>query len=177
MRFVMFLSDAVIPLLVFYILLYGLARKHNVYEEFLEGAKDGFHTVIQILPTLVGLMCAVGGAAGLGISGSSGVAVGAGDRLAAFSFRTGAGGDRENVFLLGGHGAGAGYLQGVRSGFLFRENRLHHGILHRDNLLHHVRLFYGGKDQKDPLDPGGSSAGDPGRNRRQCGIGRNDVIY
>ena len=60
MRFVMFLSDAVIPLLVFYILLYGLARKHNVYEEFLEGAKDGFHTVIQILPTLVGLMCAVG---------------------------------------------------------------------------------------------------------------------
>ena len=58
MRFVMFLSDAVIPLLVFYILLYGLARKHNVYEEFLEGAKDGFHTVIQILPTLVGLMCA-----------------------------------------------------------------------------------------------------------------------
>ena len=35
MRFVMFLSDAVIPLLVFYILLYGLARKHNVYEEFL----------------------------------------------------------------------------------------------------------------------------------------------
>lgn len=60
MKFVMFLSDAIIPLLVFYILLYGLTRKHNVYEEFLEGAKDGFHTVIQILPTLVGLMCAVG---------------------------------------------------------------------------------------------------------------------
>ncbi len=60
MKFVMFLSDAIIPLLVFYILLYGLARRHNVYEEFLEGAKDGFHTVIQILPTLVGLMCAVG---------------------------------------------------------------------------------------------------------------------
>ena len=60
MKFVMFLSDAIIPLLVFYILLYGLARRHNVYEEFLEGAKDGFHTGIQILPTLVGLMCAVG---------------------------------------------------------------------------------------------------------------------
>ena len=150
MRFVMFLSDAVIPLLVFYILLYGLAQKHNVYEEFLEGAKDGFHTVIQILPTLVGLMCAVGVLRASGFLDLLASLLGAGDRLAAFSFRTGAGGDRENVFLLGGHGAGAGYLQGVRSGFLFRENRLHHGILHRDNLLHHVRLFYGGKDQKDP---------------------------
>ena len=60
MKFVMFLSDAIIPILLFYILLYGLARKHNVYEEFLEGAKDGFHTVIKIMPTLVGLMCAVG---------------------------------------------------------------------------------------------------------------------
>ena len=60
MKFVMFLSDAIIPLFIFYILLYGLARKRNVYEEFLEGAKDGFHTVIRIMPTLVGLMCAVG---------------------------------------------------------------------------------------------------------------------
>lgn len=60
MKFVMFLSDAIIPLFLFYILLYALARKRNVYEEFLEGAKDGFHTVIKIMPTLVGLMCAVG---------------------------------------------------------------------------------------------------------------------
>lgn len=60
MKFVMFLSDAVIPLFIFYILLYALVRKRNVYEEFLEGAKDGFHTVIKIMPTLVGLMCAVG---------------------------------------------------------------------------------------------------------------------
>lgn len=60
MKIVLFLSDAVIPLFIFYILLYGLARRRNVYEEFLEGAADGFHTVIKIMPTLVGLMCAVG---------------------------------------------------------------------------------------------------------------------
>ena len=31
-----------------------------MYEDFLKGAKDGFRTVIQIMPTLVGLMVAVG---------------------------------------------------------------------------------------------------------------------
>ena len=32
----------------------------NVYDTFIKGAKDGFYTVIKILPTLVGLMVAVG---------------------------------------------------------------------------------------------------------------------
>lgn len=39
---------------------YGLINKQKVYEDFIRGAKDGFHTVIQIMPTLVGLMVAVG---------------------------------------------------------------------------------------------------------------------
>lgn len=39
---------------------YGLIHKRNVYEDFIKGAKDGFQTVIQIMPTLVGLMVAVG---------------------------------------------------------------------------------------------------------------------
>lgn len=60
MNVLMFLSDAIIPLLIFYIVFYGLMAKHNVYEEFLDGAKDGFYTVVKILPTLVGLMIAVG---------------------------------------------------------------------------------------------------------------------
>ena len=34
--------------------------KQPVYEEFVEGAKDGFWTVIKIMPTLIGLMVAVG---------------------------------------------------------------------------------------------------------------------
>ena len=39
---------------------YGLVHKRNVYEDFIKGAKDGFSTVIDIFPTLVGLMTAVG---------------------------------------------------------------------------------------------------------------------
>lgn len=56
----MFLSDVMIPLLIFCIVGYGLLSRHNIYEEFIEGAKDGFHTVIGIMPTLIGLMVAVG---------------------------------------------------------------------------------------------------------------------
>lgn len=37
-----------------------MLAKRRVYEDFIKGAKDGFHTVIQIMPTLVGLMVAVG---------------------------------------------------------------------------------------------------------------------
>jgi spore maturation protein B len=60
MSFLLFLSDAIIPLLIFYIVGYGLMKKQNVYDDFIKGASDGFKTVIGIMPTLVGLMVGVG---------------------------------------------------------------------------------------------------------------------
>lgn len=60
MKILLFLSDAIIPLLIFSIVGYGLMAKQNVYDDFIDGAKDGFHTVIQIMPTLIGLMIGVG---------------------------------------------------------------------------------------------------------------------
>ena len=60
MQFLLFLSESIIPLIVFLIVAYGLLNRQNVYQDFLKGAKDGFFTVIDILPTLVGLMTAVG---------------------------------------------------------------------------------------------------------------------
>ena len=44
------LSNIIIPVIIFYIVAQGLAAKKNVYEDFVKGAKDGFHTVIQIMP-------------------------------------------------------------------------------------------------------------------------------
>ncbi len=49
-----------IPLLIFYIIAYGLVSKVNVYEEFIKGAKSGFQIVVQIMPTLVALLVGVG---------------------------------------------------------------------------------------------------------------------
>lgn len=60
MKILLFLSDAMIPLLIFSIVGYGLLTRHNVYDDFIKGAKDGFQTVIGIMPTLIGLMVGVG---------------------------------------------------------------------------------------------------------------------
>ena len=60
MQFVVFLSEAIIPLLLFLIVGSGLLRHQKVYEDFLDGAKSGIRTVVEIMPTLIGLMMAVG---------------------------------------------------------------------------------------------------------------------
>lgn len=60
MKFLLFISDAIIPLMVFCIVGYGLISRCSIYDDFIKGARDGFDTVIGIMPTLVGLMIAVG---------------------------------------------------------------------------------------------------------------------
>ncbi len=54
------ISDIIIPILLFYIIGYGLVSKVKVYEAFLTGAKDGLKVVVDIMPTLIGLLVAVG---------------------------------------------------------------------------------------------------------------------
>lgn len=41
-------------------IVYGLSKKINVYETFIEGAKEGFETSIRIIPYVVGILVAVG---------------------------------------------------------------------------------------------------------------------
>ncbi|GHU42463.1 spore maturation protein B [Clostridia bacterium] len=60
MKFVLFLSEAIIPLLIFYIIATGISKKQDIYDNFVKGAADGFRTVLGIMPTLIGLMVAVG---------------------------------------------------------------------------------------------------------------------
>lgn len=54
------ISNIIIPVIIFYIIAYGMIHKTNVYEDFVKGAKDGLKTVVGIMPTLVALMTAVG---------------------------------------------------------------------------------------------------------------------
>lgn len=60
MAFFCYLSDFIIPIIIFYVVAYALTEKVNVYDEFVSGAAEGLRIVVQILPTLVGLMAAVG---------------------------------------------------------------------------------------------------------------------
>lgn len=60
LNFLVFLSTYILPFFIFYVVAYGLLKGRNVYQAFVEGAKGGFHTALGILPTLVGLLVAVG---------------------------------------------------------------------------------------------------------------------
>ena len=60
MRAFLYMADFIVPVLILSIVVYGLSKKVNVYDTFIKGAKSGFFTVIKIMPTLIGLMVAVG---------------------------------------------------------------------------------------------------------------------
>ncbi len=60
MKILIFLADFIMPLMIFYIVGFGLLMKKNIYDEFIKGAADGFKTVLNIMPTLIGLMMGVG---------------------------------------------------------------------------------------------------------------------
>lgn len=60
MEFVIYLSNFVMPFVVAFIVGYGLLKKTDVFDEFIKGASDGVRLVVGIMPTLVGLMVAVG---------------------------------------------------------------------------------------------------------------------
>jgi len=60
MEFLVYLSNYMIPLLIFYIVGFGILQKVDVYQEFVKGAKDGMKTVVELVPTLIGLLMSVG---------------------------------------------------------------------------------------------------------------------
>lgn len=60
MRVLYYISDCMIPFVILYLVGYGLLKKVDIFDSFIEGAEDGFLTVYKILPTLVGLMIGVG---------------------------------------------------------------------------------------------------------------------
>lgn len=60
MKLILYLSEAIIPVIILWIVGNGIFHGQHVYEDFLDGAKSGIRTAVEIMPTLVGLMVAVG---------------------------------------------------------------------------------------------------------------------
>lgn len=60
MHLFLYFSSFIIPFLILSIITYGILKGTNVYDNFIRGARNGFLTVIKIMPTLTGLMVAVG---------------------------------------------------------------------------------------------------------------------
>mgnify|MGYP006874520578 FL=1 len=49
-----------IPLIVSGVIIYGLLKGINIFDVFIEGAKESVKVILTIMPTLIGLMMAVG---------------------------------------------------------------------------------------------------------------------
>ena len=62
-----YISTAAIPVVILFIVIYGLVEKKQVYDSFLDGAKEGIKIVFKMFPTLVGIFVAVGALRSSGI--------------------------------------------------------------------------------------------------------------
>lgn len=54
-----YFSNLIIPLTFIVIITYGFIKKVSLFEEFLEGAKEGVDIVFKIVPTIMALMIAI----------------------------------------------------------------------------------------------------------------------
>ena len=59
-QFLLYLSNFMIPIVIFYIVGHGLCSHTDIFGAFVKGAQDGFKVVLKVLPTLIGLMMAIG---------------------------------------------------------------------------------------------------------------------
>lgn len=53
------ISSFAMPMMIFIIIFYGIKEKKNVFDIFLNGAKDGIEIVMKLFPTLIGLFLAI----------------------------------------------------------------------------------------------------------------------
>ena len=55
-----FLGSLIIITIIISFVLLAVVRRVNVYESFIEGAKEGFHVAVKIIPYLVAMLIAIG---------------------------------------------------------------------------------------------------------------------
>lgn len=53
------LSNLLIPLIVLIILVYGIYKKINIYDSFIDGAKESFEIILSIFPNLLAMILAI----------------------------------------------------------------------------------------------------------------------
>ena len=53
------ISKIIIPVFVLLIIIYGFSKKINLYDTFLEGAKEGLITTFNIFPAILAMVFAI----------------------------------------------------------------------------------------------------------------------
>ena len=128
MNLFLYLTNFIVPFLILAIIVYGLLMKINVYEHFIKGARNGFLTVLKIMPTLIGLMVSVG------ILRASGFLEMISSCIGQFTAAIGFPGELVPLTVV-----------------KMFSDRIHFHVLYRDHLLYYECLFHDRKDQKLPL--------------------------
>lgn len=59
MSFINYISNIAVPATILIIIVYGLIEKKQVFDIFLDGAKEGLQIVVNIFPTLLGLFLSI----------------------------------------------------------------------------------------------------------------------
>lgn len=60
MDIINYVSNLAIPGIIAIIIIFGLKEKIKIFDEFLDGAKEGIKMTCKIFPTLIGLFVAIG---------------------------------------------------------------------------------------------------------------------
>ena len=53
------MSDYILPLIVLFIVVYGIRKKVDLYDAFIEGSKDSFKMSLTIFPNLLAMILSV----------------------------------------------------------------------------------------------------------------------
>ena len=59
MSLINYMSNIAVPATILIIIVYGLIEKQQVFDVFLEGAKEGLQIIVNIFPTLLGLFLSI----------------------------------------------------------------------------------------------------------------------
>ena len=54
-----YISNLIIPLIVLFIIIYGIRKKVPVYDTFLEGSKDSVGMIMSLFPTFLAMILGV----------------------------------------------------------------------------------------------------------------------
>lgn len=175
MQLLLHLSDFIVPLVILGIVMLGLSRNVCVYDEFIKGAVNGFMTVIKIMPTLIGLMVAVG------ILRASGFLEFIGKLIGRFTSYIGFPGELVplTIVRMFSSSASTGLVLDI---FKQYGTDSHIGLiasimmsLHGNYFLYDERLFYGGKGKKDKVYTTGCAGCHICGNCGKCDTCRDDV--
>lgn len=61
MKYLQIISQLIIPLFIFFVVIYGVIKKVRVYDSFINGAKSGFEIILRIFPYILAIFVAIRG--------------------------------------------------------------------------------------------------------------------